>query len=252
MRVTGKPRRKRDGSYELPVQCPACGGAKMEVNLDRRVYRCWLCHLGGSVPPEWELPVSSYLGRRETTTNERDQAPVAEEGLSLKMPLLAQQEIQRRGFEEAWVVHRYGVRWDGERLCWPAGAGWSRRSVLPWIAPKALTVRPRGLVGQHLLRPGARLVLCEGDWKAAAIPLPWVGLGLLGTDMTPEQAWSIRTSNPASVAVLLDGGYEDAAAEVVRQLLPLEARVLTGLPFHKGPDDIPRAALVRLLLQGGA
>ena len=95
--------------------------------------------------------------------------------------------------------------------------------------------------------PRHRLVLPEGDWKAASIPLPWIGLGLLGKTISDEQVWTIKTSNPHSVIVMLDGGFDREAQDVYQRLLPLDVKI-ARLPPTKGPDDIPRRDLVRLLL----
>ncbi len=61
------------------------------------------------------------------------------------------------------------------------------RAIWSWESPKTLTLPPRGLIGQHLLAPGLDVVVTEGDYKAAAIPLPWVGVGIMGTAMTEDQ-----------------------------------------------------------------
>lgn len=242
-----RPRRKKDGSFEVPVQCAVCGSSKCEINtLSWRIH-CWSCHFGGVVPPEERDNLGNWLSHRGFSPE--SQREVGE--LTKVMPLIASQEIKRRGFEEAWLVERYGVRWDGERLCWPAGEGWSRRAVLPWQTPKAITVSPRGLIGQHLLHPGCLVVVTEGDWKSASIPLPWVGVGLLGTEMTREQMWTLRTSGASKVYVMLDNSYEEAAEIIRVQLLPLRTKVIR-IPGESGdgPDDIPRSRLVQLLLNG--
>ena len=219
----------------------------MEINATSRLYHCFSCHAGGVAPVDW----GPALSQLPNLSSRPAASPLAtpQSALSVKMPPLALQEIARRRQEVAWIVHRYMVRWDGERLSWPAGKGFSRRSVIPWEKPKTLTVPPKGLIGEHLLIPGSRVVVVEGDWKAASIPLPWVGVGLMGTIMSEEQKWTLLTSNPQSITVLLDGGYTYAALKIQEQLLPYRAKVL-DLPKDKGPDDIPRRDLVRLLMKG--
>ncbi len=236
-----KPRRKKDGSIELPMDCPVCGSSKMDINTAKRVYHCWRCGSGGRVPDSWAPELSILSAWWE-------QGPVPPAPLPQgQIPLMASREILRRGFEEAWIVLRYGVAWDGDRLSWPAGQGASRRAVLSWEEPKTLSVAPRGLIGEHLLYPGAHVVITEGDWKAAAIPLPWVGVGLMGMQLSPMQGWALRTSNPASVLVCLDGGFDVQARDVEAALLPLRSRRV-ALPNGMGPDDIPRRDLVQALL----
>lgn len=121
-----------------------------------------------------------------------------------------------------------------------------------WESPKTLTVdvagRGKALLGGHLLTPGCRVVLVEGDWKAASIPLPWVGVALLGTKMTDAQRWALLACNPCQVVVCLDGGFDLASIAVQAGLLPFRAQIVS-LPKGCGPDDIERSELVRLLLE---
>ena len=243
-----RPRRKRDGSIEWPVDCPTCGSPKMDVNLSKMVYHCWRCGSGGRVPKEWAPEFSLLSSWRESIEALPPAKPI--KASNQPLPLMAKREIQRRGFEEAWIVNRYKVWWDGERLVWPAGEySCSRRAVLPWEEPKAITdAGPEGkeLLGQHLLKPGSHVVLTEGDWKSAAIPLPWVGVGLLGVELTELQKEILLLSNPATVIVCLDGGFNYEAMVVRTKLLPTPGKIV-DLPDGKGPDDIPRRDLVQLL-----
>lgn len=274
-----KPRRKKDGSVEWPADCACCGSSKLEINGTSLAYHCWSCNFAGVLTHEefervkgagWEtLSQGSSAFPPFHPSGPASDLPGGAPTLTDKLPQIALQEIERRRQEPAWIIHRYGVRWDGSRLCWPAGQGWSRRAVLSWETPKTISVSPRGLIGEHLLssgrvvapdpltgatrkepaqaQPGLRLVLTEGDWKAASIPLPWIGLGLLGKTISDEQVWTVRTSNPHSVIVMLDGGFDREAQEVYQRLLPLDVRI-ARLPPTKGPDDIPRRDLVKLLL----
>jgi hypothetical protein len=109
-------------------------------------------------------------------------------------------------------------------------------------------VPPRGLIGEHLLHEGAFVVLVEGDFKAASIPLPWVGLGINGLSLTPSQVDTIQFSRPALITILTDGGFISQAWLLAAQLAPNVCRV-KYLPTSKGPDDIPRSDLVQLLLR---
>lgn len=290
-----KPRRKKDGSVEWPADCACCGSSKLEINGTSLAYHCWSCNFAGVLTHEefervkgagWETPSqgSSAFPPFHPSGPASD-LPGGAPTLTDKLPQIALQEIERRRQEPAWIIHRYGVRWDGSRLCWPAGQGWSRRAVLSWETPKTISVSPRGLIGEHLLssgrvvapyplpgatrkepaqapkvskldasesfaaQPGLRLVLTEGDWGAASIPLPWIGLGLMGTSLSEEQRWSIATSNPKSVAICLDAGYKEKAVKIREQLLPIPSCIveLPG-PVDTGPDDVKRGDLVRLLL----
>ena len=217
----------------------------MDVNLSKMVYSCWKCGSAGRAPKDWKqrLSLLSPLEERNAPL-----VPLPTNPGDVAVPPMMSAEIKRRGHEEAWIVHHYRAWWDGERISWPAGPSITRRAVLAWEQPKAITVAPRGkgLIGQHLLRPGAHVVITEGDWKSAAIPLPWVGVGLMGVIMSEEQEFILRTSNPASVTVMLDGGCMFQALNIRARMLPMQGRVVE-LPDGKGPDDIPRKELIRLL-----
>lgn len=125
--------------------------------------------------------------------------------------------------------------------------GASRRAIWPWEQPKTLTVPPRGLIGQHLLTKGARVVITEGDFKAASIPLPWIGVGVLGDAMSPDQALALQASEPSEVVIMLDGGMRRQAEKIRELLCPLDSRIV-DLPLGQGPDDVDRGTLYRVLV----
>ena len=234
-------RRKADGTWELPeTLCPGCGTRNLGLNASKGEWYCWVCAKGGRL--------NSLEARKLATVIETGPAPELFKSRAplTALPPHARRFIERRGADPAWLELRYGVRWDGDRLWFPAGEGASRRAIWPWEAPKTLTVAPRGLIGQHLLRPGALVVVTEGDFKAAAIPLPWVGVGLMGDAMTDEQAAILTGSQPAEVAVMLDGGFVHQARGVAEKIALLRPRVVE-LPQKAGPDDVPRGLLFRLL-----
>lgn len=244
------PRRKSDGSYEVSIVCQVCGSRKCEVNTVTREFHCWCCSAGGRARevPGYGL---SFLSSKDGPMAPLDTPTTPGEDLDLTadLPLFALQECKRRRQEPQWLIRQYNVRWSRARgrLWFPAGDGGVLRSVLSWEQPKTLAVPPKGLIGAHLLTPGARIVLCEGDWKTVSIPIPWVGIGLQGTSMSPEQKFAIRNSMPSRVFVMLDGGCHVAAQKIVEDLLPMRATRI-DLPGSAGPDDIPRSQLVSLLL----
>lgn len=242
MIVLGR-RRKANGTTEVKVVCPLCAG-KAEINPGLDLWHCWNCGGGGHVPEAWleTVPQDRLEGVRRGLTEKFSRREFSD------LPDFCRLEIERRGLSPEWIEREYGVVWDGERMAWPAGRGWSRRSPFPWVTPKTLTVAPKGLIGQHRLYPGASVVVVEGDYKAAAIPHPWVGVGLMGTVLSLEQMATLKGSRPASVTICLDHGYLKEAGEVRRKLLPLDVRVVE--PAHGGPDDIPRAELYQLLIGG--
>lgn len=237
----GKLRRKADGTIELPeVPCPTCGTRNLGVNATTGEWNCWVCNRGGRLNPLETRQLATALGAGSSPTESREPGPLT------TLPPLARKAIERRGASPEWLEHRYGVRWDGERLWWPAGKGASRRAIWPWESPKTLTVAPRGLIGEHLLKPGALVVVTEGDFKAAAIPLPWVGVGLMGDAMSDAQAETLGASQPAAVIIILDGGFRHQADAVARKIALLSPRVV-DLPEKHGPDDVDRGDLFRIL-----
>ena len=247
------PRRKKDGSYELLFLCPTCGGSKLEVNSVSLLFHCWNCGSSGR-----KMGIEDPSGIQSSLLSSKDGTPHHDSkvtsplpiSLSSELPLFALQECRRRRQEPQWLLRRYGVgwSWDEGRLYWPTSPeGGVLRSVLSWETPKTKNVGPKGLIGYQQLGKRQRLVLCEGDWKAASIPVPWVGLGLCGVHLSEAQRASVLLSEPEEVLVCLDGGWEREAQKIVEQLLPLRAKRI-DLPWKGGPDDGPRNHLVRILL----
>jgi hypothetical protein len=239
-----KRRRRKGASVELRVVCPMCGSEAAEVNPGISLWNCFKCPGGGPIPESWKNAISdadklSFMQGRSVPPKRR----------ILELPPHAIHEIERRGFDPHWIVSEYGVHWDGERMVWPAGRGRCRRAVHPWQNPKTLTEGNKGLIGQERLRAGAHVVVCEGDYKAACIPLPWVGVGIMGTSMTYEQRILLLHSNPASISVVLDVGYDAEARRIARSLRPFPAQALSlqGV-VGQGPDDVGRHEVYKLLL----
>lgn len=223
----------------------------MEINVDRGLYLCWACRTSGSIPLEEQARLAASVGLSRLPQGAgylSSDIPRGSLALSGSLPEIATLEIARRGFDPEWLVRRYAVSWDStySRLFWPAGVGGILRSVLEWAPQKTIGVEPRGIIGQHLLRPGAHVVVTEGDYKAAAIPLPWIGVGIMGTEMTDLQVAALSFVRPASVTVCMDGGFSDAAQGVAEQLALLSPRIV-HLPDGKGPDDVLRKDLLRVL-----
>lgn len=280
MATARKPRRKSDGSYELPAECFVCGSSKMEINSSSGKYHCWTCNAGGvASTSSRDKSLSSFQDKDGSSlygsARPSSLTSSTPDDLTEKFPIFAEQECIRRRVEPQWLIKRYNVRWSmsAGRLWFPAGDGGVLRSVIPWETPKTLTVVPlgstKGLVGEHLLsqqgrgwdtqsrkttpdahsasNPTLRLVVTEGDWKACSIPVPWTGIATQGTKLSQEQRDKILLSSPRSVTVMLDGGCENEAQRMVEQLLPFKA-TRVNLPYGCGPDDIPRSLLVNLLL----
>ena len=248
-----KRRNKADNSVEIQIDCSLCGSKKnMEYNLHKRVYHCWACNSGGVLSAkavEAFLPfVASVNSTGSTGVEILGHSTPKIRTFNGDIPEFAKKFIERRGFSPDWVINRYRVKWDGNRLSFPCGSGWSRRAVFLWEEPKTIIDAPRGIIGEHLLTPGSHVVITEGDFKSASIPLPWVGVGICGKAVTELQASTIWLSRPGSIRICLDGCEMDAARRVAKALSPLDCKIV-NIPYPgKGPDDIPRNELVSLLL----
>lgn len=235
-----KLRKKRDGTTEQVGDCPLCGSrSNYEVNLSSGLFSCWACGYRGKVGVGTQAPqVQKQLDAHP---------PEAQE----TYPEYALRAIRDRGFDPDYLIYRYRIFWDGDRICWPSGPDGrcARRAVFPWEEPKVLAYGERGIIGYHLMVPGSHLVLTEGDYKAASIPLPFVGLGIQGTSITPDQVQLVKQSRPGSLIVALDGGKEVQAWTVAQNFWMYGVRVVT-LPGTSGPDDIARSDLMTMLLNG--
>lgn len=237
-----KKRRKPDGSVEIVSDCPVCGSRdNYEVNLTSRKQHCWSCGYGGVYKGALVAPGVVVGG----------QSSVATEQITASIPEYAKLYIERRGFDPAYIIETYDVQWDGSRLCWPTGTGFARRAVTPWDTPKVLTRGVKGLIGVHRLGHGQHVVLVEGDFKAAAIPAPWIGIGIQGTEITEQQVLMLASHTP-KVTIMLDRGYEQQAEHVRCSILNrvnLQAKVVPCPAPGPGPDDVLRSALVRALIE---
>lgn len=232
-----KVRRKGDGTTEIRTTCPLCGSNSMEINHDKGLFSCWSCRYSGK------------LSSVKTETVKAKKAKPQEVEFSTEFPPFAEEAVSRRGFDLAFLRDVYGVRWDGHRLCFPTGPGtWARRAALSFEQPKVLTTGEKGLIGFHRLGQGQHLVLTEGDYKAASIPGPWIGLGIQGTGpLTARQAGMLQAARPARVLICLDGSWESEALTIKSQLWWAESDIIE-LPEGKGPDDVERSVLIPLLL----
>lgn len=233
-------RRKRDGTTELIRNCDFCGSRlNLEVNPQKGVWHCWACHRGGAV-------ADGAPGAQVVPLPPSEVATADPPNLTRDFPGYALAAIEARGFDPRFLIETFDLTWDGDRICWPTGYGYAKRAVLPWQEPKVLTQGVKGLIGYNRLTRSQRVVLTEGDYKAAAIPFPWVGLGIQGTGMTPVQVALLLTHEPELILVMLDGGKSDEADRVAKAV---HAQAICCLPGKLGPDDIAKETLVTFLLE---
>lgn len=231
-----KKRVKADGTTEVRSTCPLCGSGSYERNLEKGLGSCWSCRYANKFTPvQGQVLQEAETPRRQAEAQD--------------FPSYAREAITRRGFDPAYLIDRFGLWWDGYRICWPTSpSGYARRSIWPGQDPKVITQGPKGLIGYMNLTSGQDIVLVEGDYKAASIPRPWVAVGIQGTGpLTAIQAGMVQQARPRSVSIMLDGGWEGESQMIQTQLWWVKARVLS-LPDGRGPDDVDMATRYNLLV----
>ena len=272
-----KPRKKKDGSVEVPSTCNLCGSKdNLETNSVSGKFHCWNCGYSGvrkgHVPPTVVTGKEGFPSLNATGTPTRPGRRGIIRGnpgaKSTGIPPWVLKKISRRRLDQA-RLEKYGVSFDGSRLIWPVEGGqpWER-AVFEWDTPKVRSYGQKGILGLHLVRPGSHVVLTEGDFKAASIPSPWVGVAIGGKIMTPYQEILLLSRQPASVTVLLDTGpaCDAAGRAVLRSLRRLGIQVhlgdlnaaaarisgSRGYPDGTGPDDVPISVRICALLDAQA
>jgi len=242
-----RTRLRRDGTTEIIGDCPLCGSrGNFELNRERGLFKCWVCLYSGRTKGQSSPPLTPPgVPSTRTRQGSEGKSPPFQE-----IPSWVKRNWEIRGFREEQVL-RYSPQWDGERLIFPVFGGepW-RRSPYSWETPKVLSSGTKGILGGELLQEGDEVVLTEGDYKACSIPLPWKGVALGGKEASHYQGILLTLKAPGKVLVLLDGGEEAATYRVLRILRTAGPLTLLrgSLPPGKGPDDIPRRQLVRVLL----
>jgi hypothetical protein len=246
-----RSKRKPDGTVEVIFDCLLCGSRKnLGINHQKGVWHCWACGQGGALA---NSPVAHLLadlpppGPEYTYPIPKPQSPP---GMNV-FPESVWREVDRRKVSRSKFL-LYEPVWDGNRICWPMGSGWARRSIWPGAARKVITDSVKdGLIGGCRLKAGSRVVLTEGDWKALSIPDPWIGVAASGTACTALQRVFLRGTRPDQVWVLYDGGKASEALRTETSLreLGVPAKAVPDvLPHGRGPDDVPPHERIRILL----
>jgi hypothetical protein len=212
------------------------------VNTRTGKYHCFRCGYGGRV--------TDLIGRKKVTSPTEPE----EIGKLKPVPDSAYRVLLERGLSPAYTISRYGIRWDGWRLCFPVGGDkqepdqWWRRAVFSWQQPKVLSPREeKGILGEHLLSRGCIAVLTEGDYKAASIPLPYVGVACGGVTLTPHQLDILSFHHPKVVMVMFDGGVCPKRVVGSLHTRHIGSIGVVGLPKGQGPDDIPLRERINIL-----
>ena len=156
--------------------------------------------------------------------------------------------------EPGYTIARYQLAWDGSRLCWPTSNGYWKRAITDNLTPKVWAPPlERGLLGAHLLSPAVdgMVVISEGDYAAASIPLPWVGVAIGGTQLGEHQIKVLLHSGVRAVTLCFDGdaGCAVGKARSYLQSEGIEVRVARGLREKQGPDDVSVPQRMDMLLE---
>ena len=253
--ILKKPGRTRKQGTEWMYKCPVCGeGSKnkfpFEINIVTGKSSCLRC--GYTLPKEEKARLLREIKRTKLFPFLLPESEVTDEpGIVGEVPKYLYRTMEERGFDPAWLLHRYKVKWDGSRLCFPVGEGdtYWRRAVYPGQRPKVRIDKGTGqyLLGEHLLGSRDYVVLCEGDYGAASIPLPWIGCALGGTTINGKQVEALQWHKPKLVYVMLDGGVDPSKVvrEVARELMDVVS--IEELPAGMGPDDLSMVERIKLL-----
>ena len=158
----------RRGGEEWVYKCssPLCLGRdpRLELNITTGVYHCFRCGVSGQI--------KELAGRKRILEVPSFGPP----GKRRALPNSILNVLRYRGMSPEYVTYRYGLKWDGYRICIPVGRDledpdcWWRRGIYSWQEPKVLVEgEHRGVLGEHLLERGCYAVLTEGDYKAFSV-----------------------------------------------------------------------------------
>jgi hypothetical protein len=258
MKRLPKPGQTRRQGQELCYKCPVCHqGSRnkwpFEVNTRTGKGHCLKC--GFVLPRDVVKEIRKVLKVQFPTGRySRKGPPVGVDEKLQAVPDHMDRIIEERGIDPSWLTERYGVLWDGSRFCWPVGEGYWRRAPWAGMEPKVM-MDPTSIghiLGEPLMDKDQVIVVTEGDYTAASIPLPWIGVGIGGHKVTEKHLDILAFHRPRLVLVMFDGGVSPAKA--VRQIAMrlMDVVPVRGLPREKGPDDVPMARRVSLLLDASA
>jgi len=232
-----KPKSKRKQGQEWMYECPRCGVGKAnkapyEINIRTGKAHCFHCGLNNNI----DINTIKLKAADKIWNDEHKELPPTED-----VPDNLKRIFMERGMQFRYTIHRYNIRWDGGRLCWPVGKGFWRRSIYSSDEPKVkMDTNAHGILGEPLMKEHMYIVLTEGDWKAAAVPQPWVGVGLGGTDLSRRQEDIIVYHKPRLIIVALDGGKAEERVKIIKQLGKRYIQCVEWkLPLDMGPDDVP-------------
>lgn len=252
--------RQRQREYIINV-CPYCGNSKsnFEVNIDKLVFKCWVCLTSGTVRSlffDFNLSVSllpkTHHGRRELIAEELENLTLPPELLNVldETALVsnwARKFLENRGLTRDDVV-RYKIQYamSGKyagRIIWPLYEGGklvyfvARRFMdsvgRPYTYPE---FRRRNLCSVFLGREQRMtLVLVEGVFQVPSlVRLGYSVMPLLGTGLSKEQIRKLQKRNFDRYVVLLDN---DAIKKSILMAQDLKKEGLNAIWTDTGGPD---------------
>lgn len=261
LRARFRGRLRRD-EYQIR-ECPYCGNPKWncEVNVDKLVFKCWACGVGGTVRGmflDFGLPVGllpdTPAGRRWFLAAEREPvrlpaeaSSVFDDGLPLaRFALQYLTEVRGMTREE---VNRYQIKFAHEgryarRIVWPLYEGdqlvyfVARRFM--WGAGRPYDYpefRRRNLAPVYTGSDRRlTLVLVEGVFEIPRIRrLGYSVMPLLGATINPSQVRKIARRNFERYIVFLDREAVQKSIDIARQLR--NERLDACYVYSRGPDS---------------
>lgn len=232
--------RKHGTEYVYACSQPTCEGKQgstLELNVKTGLFHCFRCGWSGRIDDIGKLALTAPVPRPDVDNPEVKAVPKS-----------VYRALSHRGCNPEYVIDRYKIGWDGWRLCWQVSADmYWRRGIYAYQDPKVLfDPGEKGVLGEHLLDKKQYVVITEGDYKAASIPLPYVGIAIGGSTITNNQLDILAYYRPRMVIVALDGGVNPGS--VVRKLRAKDIPTQSlSLPKGLGPDDIPIRERIALL-----
>jgi len=258
--------------------CIYCGSPKwkLELNTDKGVYSCWVCHAKGRL----DQFLQSLTGRQYQIQVTQRQRPAG-------APQGPPAEFQSRAVLDVPSAHLYLAQRGvtpaeadtfGIRVCVEVGHRLEGRIVIPardyysgellgWVGrsytgqqPKYLITMPHRVVTGWASRvPGAGVVIVEGHMDGMAVRRAGFSAAVLGGTSVPGVAeWAARLSPSSLVVVMLDPDAEEQARKIYWTVAAIQGeskvRMIRLLGEHDpaalGPSNI-RAIIESIGPQAG-
>lgn len=275
---TGAYRRSDD---EVTMQCPNCGdgGQHFSVNIIKRAYNCFKCHIGGRLEhviraegSEWNsifnLTTGSYIGKtnpivaEQTNISNNSVIKLLQCGSSshlCKLAKLAYEYCLKRGMTEEQIEkYQLFVRPFEPRVFFPYWnqfgnvTFWMGRALNSNIHPKTieLTGTNKPLYGRHVTCVVDEVVLVEGVFDHFATPNSYA---VMGSSLTQAQVQQLVNDGVTRVFILFD---VDAGSQMRLAAQKLAKARIDAYPLIiksqqsvllKDPADIGRCGVTKIV-----